>query len=114
MCGCSVRTLAVLSIVTALGLSAFYRFLPMTSHPALFVLRNGAQSIPALNYYGRHFEREDIPDLSGKLVIVTGGNSGVGYESAREMFRKGADVVIGCRSLDRGKAAVAKMDQELK
>jgi len=39
----------------------------------------------------------DIPDLSGKTFIVTGGNSGIGYEAALQLAGKGAEVVLACR-----------------
>ena len=45
---------------------------------------------------------DDIPDLTGKTIIVTGGNSGIGFEAARQMTRKGAHVILACR--DKGKA----------
>ena len=50
----------------------------------------------------------EMPDQSGKTAIVTGGNGGLGLETAREMARKGAHVVIGARNLD--KAATAEAD----
>jgi NAD(P)-dependent dehydrogenase (short-subunit alcohol dehydrogenase family) len=40
----------------------------------------------------------EIPDLSGRLVLVTGGNSGLGLETARVLLSKRATVVIGCKS----------------
>ncbi|MGO9057709.1 MAG: oxidoreductase [Candidatus Binataceae bacterium] len=52
---------------------------------------------------------ENLPDLSGKTIIVTGGNSGIGYEAARQFARKGAMVVLACRSIDKGRAAAATM-----
>ncbi|KAF1334433.1 Ww domain-containing oxidoreductase, partial [Globisporangium splendens] len=50
-----------------------------------------------------------IPSLKGKVAIVTGGNSGIGYETALELARKGANVVLACRSEERGKDAEAKI-----
>ena len=47
-----------------------------------------------------------IPDQSGKVVIVTGANSGIGYVTARELARRGARVVPACRSQERGEAAL--------
>lgn len=49
---------------------------------------------------------KDIPDLTGKVAIVTGGNAGLGLRSALELAKKGANVVIGCRRVDAGKEAV--------
>jgi NAD(P)-dependent dehydrogenase (short-subunit alcohol dehydrogenase family) len=46
-----------------------------------------------------------VPDLSGKVVIVTGGNSGLGYESVKAFAEKGATVVLASRSYDKGNAA---------
>ncbi|MGY6018513.1 oxidoreductase [Streptomyces spinosirectus] len=48
---------------------------------------------------------EDIPDQSGRVAVVTGANSGLGYVTARELARRGARVVLACRSEVRGNAA---------
>ena len=46
-------------------------------------------------------------DLAGKTVLVTGANSGVGYETAAVCACRGAAVVMACRSRARGEAAAA-------
>lgn len=48
---------------------------------------------------------EDIPDQTGRVAVVTGANSGLGYVTARELARRGARVVLACRSEVRGNAA---------
>ncbi len=54
----------------------------------------------------------DMPDLSGKKMIVTGANSGVGYEAARAFAEKGAHVVFACRSREKAEAAVAHLREQ--
>ncbi len=51
----------------------------------------------------------DMPDLSGKTIIVTGGNSGIGYEAALQFARKKATTILACRSLDKANAAAAQI-----
>lgn len=54
----------------------------------------------------------DMPDLSGQTIIVTGANSGVGYEAARAFAHKGAHVIFACRSMERAETAVAQLQRE--
>lgn len=61
----------------------------------------------------RHWSPSDIPDLSGRTAVVTGANSGLGKETARELARKGAKVVMACRSEDRGRRARAEILQDI-
>jgi NAD(P)-dependent dehydrogenase (short-subunit alcohol dehydrogenase family) len=46
-----------------------------------------------------------VADLSGKICVVTGANTGIGKEVARELARMRATVVLACRGLERGEAA---------
>ncbi len=45
--------------------------------------------------------------LDGKLVVITGANAGIGKETAAELARRGANVIMACRSLERAEQAKA-------
>jgi protochlorophyllide reductase len=51
----------------------------------------------------------DIPDQTDRLAVVTGANSGLGYEIARSLAAAGAQVVLACRSEQRGEAAAERI-----
>lgn len=51
--------------------------------------------------------QNDMPDMTGKVVIITGANSGLGLESTKEIAAKGATVVMACRSLRKAEEAKA-------
>ncbi len=54
----------------------------------------------------------DIPDLKDKIAIVTGANSGLGYEDARALIRMGATVILACRDMDKAGAALKQIYDE--
>lgn len=58
-----------------------------------------------------HRTVSDIPDLTGKVIIITGGNSGLGYESAKQLVQHGAEVVIACRDMVKAQEAINKTQQ---
>ena len=47
----------------------------------------------------------DIPDQTGRTAVITGANTGLGYETAAALAAKGANVVLAVRNTDKGKAA---------
>ncbi|KAM7396578.1 hypothetical protein PAMP_019611 [Pampus punctatissimus] len=51
-------------------------------------------------------------DFSDKVVLITGGNSGVGFETARSFALHGAHVILACRNLSRASKAVSLIQQE--
>lgn len=52
---------------------------------------------------------ENIPNLHGKIIIVTGGNSGLGFESVKAFALKGAKVILACRNLIKGEKAKSEI-----
>jgi len=54
---------------------------------------------------------DDIPDLTGKVVIVTGGNSGVGKETCKALLSKNAKVYMASRNKDKADAAIAELKE---
>ncbi|PHQ39642.1 short-chain dehydrogenase [Halorubrum persicum] len=55
---------------------------------------------------------EAMPRLDGNTVVVTGANSGLGYEGTRAFAAKGATVVMACRSVERAEAAADELRAE--
>lgn len=53
---------------------------------------------------------DDIPDQTGRTALVTGANTGIGRETARMLAQRGADVVLACRDLAKGQAALASIE----
>ena len=51
----------------------------------------------------------DVPDQSGRVAIVTGANSGLGYDTAAVLADKGAQVVLAVRNLDKGNEAADRI-----
>lgn len=51
----------------------------------------------------------DVPDQTGRIAVITGANSGLGYENARALAAHGAQVVMGVRNLEKGETARAKI-----
>lgn len=95
---CSSKTCAILTVILATLLP------PLLSH-----LFDGKMRL----YYPKpRFSLEDMPDLTGKVAIVTGSNTGIGKETARELSRKGAHVIVASRSKSKGLAAVKEIEQE--
>ena len=60
-----------------------------------------------------NWTQQDIPDLSGKVAVVTGANSGLGFESTKELARHGATVVMAVRNMEKGEKAKADILQEV-
>ena len=58
------------------------------------------------------FTADDVPDQSGKTIVITGANTGLGYEAAKVLSAQGARVLIACRSQQKAEDAIARMEEE--
>ncbi|KAJ4470854.1 hypothetical protein J3R30DRAFT_3531247 [Lentinula aciculospora] len=82
-----------------------------TPHSSLLMGNIGsylAQSFPPSS----KFKVEDIPDLTGWIIVVTGGNTGIGYEIIKVVLSKNAKVYMATRSRAKAIAAIAKLKTE--
>ncbi len=55
------------------------------------------------------FDIAALPDLSGKVALITGANSGLGIETAKAMAAKGARIIMACRNEDKAAAAASNI-----
>jgi len=60
-----------------------------------------------------HWSESDMPSLADRTIVVTGANSGLGYEGTRAFAKKGATVVMACRSTERGEQATREIRQHV-
>ena len=56
---------------------------------------------------------DDIPGQQGRVAVVTGANTGLGFETARQLAAHGASVVLAVRNVEKGKGAVARIADEV-
>ena len=100
---CTSNTIQIILIVVLVLFSGIPSKLGLFRKIAEFVPQT-AGAFPAFNYGvlpGYTIEQLDQLDLTGETALVTGGNSGVGFETANYLVKLGADVAILCRSEKR-------------
>jgi NAD(P)-dependent dehydrogenase (short-subunit alcohol dehydrogenase family) len=61
---------------------------------------------------GPKWTADQIPSQTGKTALVTGANSGIGYQAALELAKHGAHVLLGCRNAAKGQAALERLQRE--
>ncbi len=52
---------------------------------------------------------ESIPEQKGRIALITGANSGLGFETAQALLERNATVILGCRSLEKAKEASERL-----
>jgi NAD(P)-dependent dehydrogenase (short-subunit alcohol dehydrogenase family) len=61
----------------------------------------------------RPWTTNDIPSQQNRRVVITGANSGIGYEAALELARRGAEIILPARTLDKANGAIARIRREV-
>lgn len=59
-----------------------------------------------------HWDERNIPDLHGKVALVTGANSGLGLETSKFLANHGATVIMACRNLEKAERAAAEVGHD--
>lgn len=73
-------------------------------------------AVPPPKHFGKQSTAKEVTrglDLSGKVMIVTGGASGLGLETARVLALRGAEVIIAVRRVETGEEAVADIRRQV-
>lgn len=94
-----------------LGRAGFYRWLAERWPNDQFVGMIPANLVGVEPSYS--YETHALLDLTGQRVLLTGGNAGLGFVMARELVRRGADVIMACRDLARCADAAREIEREL-
>ena len=66
-------------------------------------------AMAATDEQNRTWSQADVPDQSGRVAVVTGANTGIGYETAAALAFSGAHVVLAVRNLEKGNEALSRI-----
>src|ERR1700731_5166363 len=80
------------------------RIVPPYRAKSYVIVSNGSGGIMKAKWTS-----DDVPGQQGRLAVITGANTGLGFETARVLAARGASVVLAVRDPDKGKRAAARI-----
>jgi len=90
------------------GLCCLWQNIWLSFYPS--IRNNNGQGVIMSNH--NYWTNKDSPEQTGRIAIVTGANSGIGYETARVLAQKGARVIMACRSMGKANKAAIQIRAE--
>ncbi len=69
---------------------------------------------PIVNSGFKTWNIDQLPNLNGKTYLITGGNQGLGFETAKYLGAKGANLILACRSMNKAEAARDELKRQFK
>jgi NAD(P)-dependent dehydrogenase (short-subunit alcohol dehydrogenase family) len=85
---------------------SFYFFLVLYSSRFTVMMQVGAfYPMQKRDFMKKKWASDDMPRQDGRIAVVTGANSGLGYHTSKALAMKGALVIMACRNIQKGEAA---------
>lgn len=63
-------------------------------------------------YYSNAMQVVEGMDFKGKVAVITGANTGIGFEATRALAHHGCKVIMACREMERANSALKKLKDE--
>lgn len=86
-------------------MSLWYALIPVGTIASIYLVRKFRE-------YQWGWVRNNSSSLDGKIFIVTGANTGLGFETTKALASRGATVIMACRNEDKANEAVVKIRRE--
>lgn len=92
----------IVCVLTSIRVGSF----EMALNRAIFIIAFGSLLIHSIDCSLKNCKSELKGDVTNKVVLITGGNSGIGLETVKQLAFRGATVIMACRNKDKANAEI--------